>query len=138
MSHSFVSATLLDATNATPGLAQTPDAPYYAVIFTSQRTSEESGYGATAERMVEAAAQQPGFLGIESCRGADGLGITVSYWRSLEDIKAWRLDQEHKTARDQGRASWYAHFAVRIARVERAYDWQKAEGVADPTARTDL
>ena len=129
---------MTDATNAMPGLAQTPDAPYYAVIFTSRRTSEESGYGATAERMVEAAAQQPGFLGIESSRGTDGLGITVSYWRSLEDIKAWRMDLEHTAARNQGRASWYTHFAVRIARVERAYDWQKAEGVADPTLRKDI
>lgn len=126
------------ASNKTPGLAQTPDAPYYAVIFTSQRNSEDSGYAITAERMVEAVAEQPGFLGMESCRGPDGVGITVSYWRNLEDIKAWRLDQEHKAARDQGRARWYAHFAVRIARVERAYDWQQAAGVADPTLRTDL
>jgi hypothetical protein len=56
------------ASNKTPGLAHTPDAPYYAVIFTSQRTSEDLGYRATAERMLEAAAQQPGFLGVESCR----------------------------------------------------------------------
>jgi heme-degrading monooxygenase HmoA len=77
--------------------------------------------------LIEWAERRPGFLGVESCRGPDGLGITVSCRRSLEDIKAWRQDDEHTVARDRGRASWYAYFSVRIARVERSYDWQQAE-----------
>ncbi|MBT9491220.1 MAG: antibiotic biosynthesis monooxygenase [Paucibacter sp.] len=107
--------------------------PYYAVIFTSQRNSVELGYAETADRMVELAAQQTGYLGVESARGADGLGITVSYWRSLQDIAAWRRQGEHMQARDQGRADWYLHYALRIAKVERAYGWDAAEdGSADP------
>ena len=70
------------------GFALTPEPPYYAVIFSSQRQGEDNGYGATADRMVELAAQQPGFLGVESVRGADGFGITVSYWESEAAIKA--------------------------------------------------
>ncbi|MET0519410.1 MAG: antibiotic biosynthesis monooxygenase [Burkholderiaceae bacterium] len=128
-------------TSAPPaGLAPLPQPPYYAVIFTSLRRAGEAGdgndadYAQTAERMVALAAQQPGFLGVESARDAAGLGITVSYWASLDDIAAWRRQAEHRLARDQGRADWYRHYALRIARVERAYGWERADGTADPQA----
>jgi heme-degrading monooxygenase HmoA len=90
------------------------------VIFTSQRTAVDDGYGATGDRMVELASQQPGFLGVESVRDAGGLGITVSYWSSLEAVAAWRAHAEHRVAQASGRRKWYAHFEVRVARVERA------------------
>jgi heme-degrading monooxygenase HmoA len=101
--------------------ARTPEPPYYAVIFTSTRTGVDEGYEAIAGRMVELAARQPGFLGVESTRGADGLGITVSYWSSLEAIAAWKTQGEHRVARANGHKKWYEHFETRIARVERAY-----------------
>ena len=103
------------------GFARTPRPPYYAVIFTSLRTDGDAGYGATADRMVELAAQQPGYLGVESVRGADGLGITVSYWESEAAIAAWRAHAEHTLARERGRSDWYAHYELRVAKVERAY-----------------
>lgn len=99
-------------------VADTPQPPYYAVIFTSLRTEGDQGYAETARRMVELAAQQPGFLGFESAR--EGLGISVSYWASLEAIRAWKDNLEHRRA--QGRAQdWYAAFRVRVCRVEREY-----------------
>lgn len=101
--------------------ARTPVPPYYAVIFTSQRTEDDRGYGAMAERMVELAGQQPGFLGAESARGTDGLGITVSYWRDEASITAWKRDAEHQQAQRAGQQAWYADYQVRIAKVERAY-----------------
>jgi heme-degrading monooxygenase HmoA len=101
--------------------ARTPEPPYYAVVFTSTRTSVDDGYGDVAARMVELASRQPGFLGVESARGADGLGITVSYWSSLEAIAAWKAQGEHRIAQSLGHAKWYEHFETRIARVERAY-----------------
>jgi heme-degrading monooxygenase HmoA len=101
--------------------AQTPEPPYYAVIFTSQRETADDGYADTAERMVVLARQQQGFLGMESVRGADGVGITVSYWESEDTIKAWRQHAEHSLAREQGRKRWYEQFQVRVAKVERAY-----------------
>lgn len=95
-------------------------APCYAVIFSSQRTSDDpTGYAATAARMDELARQQPGFLGVESARGVDGFGITVSYWATLEAIDAWRSQLEHRAAQAQGRGSWYASFDLRVAKVER-------------------
>ena len=102
-------------------LAATPEPPYYAVIFTSRRTEGDRGYGAMAERMVALAARQPGFLGVESARGADGLGITVSYWRDEASIAAWKRDTEHRQAQDAGQRTWYADYQVRVAKVERAY-----------------
>lgn len=98
-----------------------PEPPYYAVIFSSRRTAIDEGYGAMADRMVELAARQPGFLGVESARGADGFGITVSYWTSLEAIAAWKAHAEHRIAQTTGRKKWYSHFETRVARVERAY-----------------
>jgi heme-degrading monooxygenase HmoA len=100
--------------------AKTLEPPYYAVIFTSTRTAVDDGYGAVAERMVALAAQQPGFLGVESARGADGLGITVSYWTTLEAIAAWKAQGEHRVAQAGGHRKWYEHFETRVARVERA------------------
>ena len=100
--------------------ARTPDPPYYAVIFTSRRTAVDDGYGAMGDRMVELASQQPGFLGVESVRDANGIGITVSYWSSLDAIAAWRAHAEHRVAQSGGRRKWYAHFELRVARVERA------------------
>ncbi|MBK6672934.1 MAG: antibiotic biosynthesis monooxygenase [Proteobacteria bacterium] len=99
--------------------ARTPEPPYFAVIFTSQRTEGDHGYDAMADRMVELATKQPGFLGVESARDAGGFGITVSYWSSLEAIAAWRAHAEHRVAQETGRKQWYAHFKTRVARVER-------------------
>ena len=101
--------------------AQTPEPPYYAVIFTSQRTAGERGYGVVADRMLELAAQQPGFLGLETTRGADGFGITVSYWTTLEAISAWKAQTEHLAAQDAGQRLWYAQYQLRISLVQRAY-----------------
>lgn len=100
--------------------ASTPEPPYYAVIFTSRRTDVDAGYGAASDRMVELASAQPGFLGVESARGPDGLGITVSYWESEEAIANWRRHAEHLLAQKRGRDEWYEEFVTRVARVERA------------------
>ena|SRR6187402_3414646 len=103
-----------------------PVPPYYAVIFTSRRTDvDAAGYAAMSERMVELAAGQPGFLGVESARGNDGLGITVSYWESEAAIGAWREDAEHKLAQQQGRERWYESFSLRVCRVERAWEFSQ-------------
>lgn len=100
-------------------IAQTPPPPYYAVIFTSLRTPGDAGYAAMAERMVALAQQQPGFLGAESAR--EEVGITVSYWKDLASIRAWKAHAEHQVAQQQGRAQWYSAFTTRIAKVERDY-----------------
>jgi heme-degrading monooxygenase HmoA len=102
--------------------------PYYAVIFSSQRTDGGAAdYDRAADRMATLAAEQPGYLGIESTRDAQGFGITVSYWRALDDVAAWKRNAEHTLARDTGRAQWYTQYELRVARVERAYAWQRPE-----------
>jgi heme-degrading monooxygenase HmoA len=112
--------------SATTGFAGTPQPPYYAVIFTSKRTaSDDHGYAVTAQRMVDLGSRYEGFLGIESARGADGLGITVSYWRDEAALIAWKRDTEHQKAQRGGREAWYERFEVRIAKVERAYGFAR-------------
>lgn len=101
--------------------AQTPEPPYYAVIFSSQSAGEDDAYQEMAERMVELARRQEGFLGIESARDAAGFGITVSYWHSEEAIARWKSNLEHREAQALGKAQWYAHYELRVAKVERAY-----------------
>ena len=103
-------------------LAATPEPPYWAVIFTSLRTDVDEGYDAMAQAMVELAAKQPGFLGVESAR--DGLGITVSYWADLDSIAAWKADLKHQAAQAAGRERWYSAYKTRIARVERDYGFE--------------
>jgi heme-degrading monooxygenase HmoA len=99
--------------------AETPEPPYVAVIFTSVRTDGDRGYAAMSDAMERLAAEQPGYLGIESAR--DGLGITVSYWTDVESAAAWKQDAEHLVAQQRGRDEWYADYRVRVAVVERQY-----------------
>lgn len=97
---------------------------YYAVIFSSLRATSckgDDGYAAMAARMLELAAEQDGFLGVESARGVDGFGITVSYWRDEESIARWKADAEHLAAQKLGREVWYQRFNLRVAKVEREY-----------------
>ncbi len=104
------------------GFADLPEPPYYAVIFSSRRTPDDAaGYAAMAERMVALAAEQAGFLGVESSRDAEGFGITVSYWTSETAIRHWKENAEHLEAQRGGHQRWYEHFELRVARVERAY-----------------
>ncbi|MBW2583774.1 MAG: antibiotic biosynthesis monooxygenase [Deltaproteobacteria bacterium] len=104
-------------------IAKTPEPPYYAVIFTSHRTEGDNGYSEIAEKIVTLAAQQPGFLGVESAR--ESVGITVSYWSDLESISLWKQNSEHVLAQKQGRKIWYREFKTRICKVERDYGFSK-------------
>jgi heme-degrading monooxygenase HmoA len=107
-------------------IAQTPQPPYYAVIFSSLRTDDTDNYQKTSDRMVELARQQPGYLGYESSR--EQLGITVSYWKSLEDIRNWKKNSEHLFAQRQGRERWYQAYKTRICKVERDYGFDAGNG----------
>ena len=100
-------------------LVRTPPPPYYAVSFSSLRTEIDEGYAAMTNLMVELAAQQPGFLGVETAR--DGLGLTVSYWESEDSIAAWKANLKHAAAQRLGREKWYEAYSVRVCRVERDY-----------------
>ena len=96
---------------------------YYAVIFTSELTDNTADYEHTADRMIELAALQPGFLGVESARS--GLGITISYWKDEASIAAWRKNAEHTMARERGRTEWYKAFCTRVCKVEREYSFER-------------
>jgi len=100
-------------------IAETPAPPYYAVIFSSLRNADIEGYAETATRMVELAAEQPGFLGVETVR--EELGITVSYWADLQSIKQWKAQAEHRLAQQMGMDKWYSSYKTRVALVERDY-----------------
>ncbi len=107
--------------SASERFARTPPVPYFAVIFTSQRAADEGdAYAQAAARMVELASARPGFLGVESARDGDGLGITVSYWANEAAIAGWKCDLEHLAVQRAGRERWYEHFELRVAKVERA------------------
>lgn len=108
-------------------LADTPPPPYVAVIFVSTRVDADDGYADTAARMEQLAAVQPGYLGLESARGADGLGVTVSYWRTQADAAAWKQVGEHLGAQRLGRERFYRSYVTRVAVVERDYRWDAAE-----------
>lgn len=99
-------------------IAKTPVPPYFAVIFSSVRTKEDNGYVEAAQRILALARQQPGFLGYESARNE--LGISVSYWDSLEAIKSWRNHPEHRFVQSLA-DQWYVASCIRICKVERSY-----------------
>ena len=93
--------------------------PYYTAIFTSILKEHHPGYEEMAEKMVALAKQQDGFLGIDSTRAE--IGITVSYWRDLESLRAWGKNSEHLIAKQKGKEEWYVKHITRIAKVEMEY-----------------
>lgn len=106
-------------------MTQTPEPPYFAVIFTNRRAgwgeqAVDAAYDAAAARMEELAQTIPGYLGIESSRSGDGTGITVSYWHTEESIAEWRGHPEHLEVQASGRRDWYEWYELRVGRVERA------------------
>jgi heme-degrading monooxygenase HmoA len=103
------------------GFSDTPEPPYYAVIFSSQRTVEDDGYQAMAVEMAELAVRQPGCLGVEHARGKDGFGITVAYFSDEAAILAWKQNARHLAAQKLGKERWYAHYRLRVSKVERDY-----------------
>lgn len=104
-------------------IANTPKAPYYAVIFTTLRTEVDEGYMEMAEKMEELAKLQEGYLGIEFARNE--VGITVSYWENLDAILKWKNNTEHVVARELGKELWYIKYQLRICKVEHDYGFEK-------------
>lgn len=133
MAHLFTVKTI-EYSLLMPPIAPTPAPPYYAVIFTSLRTAGDDGYNAMSERMLELAALQPGYLGVESAR--EGVGITVSYWRDLDSIRQWKAQSEHAEAQALGHQKWYSAFKTRIAKVERDDEMDRSEAVEPGRADT--
>lgn len=101
--------------------AVTPEPPYYAVLFTAQRSEDHRGYDAMAEKIHAMALASPGCLGAESARDADGFGFTLSYWKDEASILNWKQNADHLGAQRLGQKRWYAHYEIRVAKVERAY-----------------
>ncbi|KAA0698481.1 antibiotic biosynthesis monooxygenase [Neorhizobium sp. P12A] len=113
--------------------ASTPEPPYYIVAFSSVRTEGDNGYGAMADRMEELALQQPGCLGLEYARDAEGFGITNSFWRDEESIRAWKAVVAHMATQKIGRERWYERYQLRIAKVERAYGFTNTKASTSET-----
>ncbi len=107
-------------------ITNTPNEDYYVVIFTSIRsTGEEQAYEQTAQKLMELAQVQDGFLGFEHAR--EELGISLSYWRDQESILNWKNQADHLLAQAKGKQAWYNQYSVRIAKVERQYHFIKDE-----------
>jgi heme-degrading monooxygenase HmoA len=104
------------------GFAPLPDPPYYAVIFATQRTDNDHGYGEMADAMEKLASEQPGHIGMDTVHDADGRGITVSYWADKDALKNWKAVGEHMLAQKLGRTRWYEYYSLRVAKVERHYE----------------
>lgn len=107
--------------------ANTPEPPYYAVIFTSTQTADTEDYYAEMQVIEPLAAEQPGYLGMESARSPEGLGITVAYYDSLDAIDGWRQNVDHQRAKARGRAKWYQAYKIRIAKVETANSFERED-----------
>jgi heme-degrading monooxygenase HmoA len=104
-------------------IASTPSPPYYAVIFTSIRTSIDEGYEEMANQMLNLAKQQDGYLGVETARNETG--ITISYWKDIDSIKRWKHQADHLVAQQLGVTKWYEAYKTRICLVERDYGFGK-------------
>jgi heme-degrading monooxygenase HmoA len=97
-----------------------------AVIFVSLRNgADDLGYAAASAEMEATVTAMPGYLGMDSARSDDGVGITISYWRDEDSVAGWRDHERHQEIRGQGRSDWYDWYRVIVARVERTYAWTR-------------
>ncbi|MFL1010703.1 antibiotic biosynthesis monooxygenase family protein [Flavisericum labens] len=96
--------------------------PYYAVIFTSTQKENIEGYTEMANKIEALAKEQTGFLGMDTARNE--IGITVSYWKTLEAIKNWKAQTDHQLAQQKGQQDWYSWYNVRICKVEHEYEFR--------------
>ena len=103
------------------------DPPYYAVVFTTVRTDDQTGYRETNARMEELVRQVPGYLGMDHAQNPGGLGITVAYFRDADALTRWRTDLEHRAAQKRGRADWYESYTLHVAKVERSSGFKRPE-----------
>ena len=100
--------------------------PYYAVVFTTVRTDDQTGYRETNARMEELVREVPGYLGMDHAQNPGGLGITVAYFRDEDALTRWRTDLEHRAAQQRGRDSWYQSYTLHVAKVERSHTFKRA------------
>ena len=99
--------------------------PYYAVVFTTVRTDDQSGYRETNARMEQLVKDVPGYLGMDHAQNPGGLGITVAYFRDEDALTRWRTDLEHRAAQKRGRDSWYQSYTLHVAKVERSHTFKR-------------
>ncbi|MGV9250535.1 antibiotic biosynthesis monooxygenase family protein [Streptomyces sp. NPDC003697] len=108
--------------------------PYYAAVFTSVRTGNQSGYRETNARMEDLVKDIPGFLGMDHAQTPGGLGITVGYFRDADGLTEWRRNAEHRAAQKRGRDEWYESYTLHVAKVERSHGFVRAEDPQSPAA----
>jgi len=108
--------------------------PYYAAVFTTVRTEDQSGYTETSSYLEDLVKDMPGYLGMDHAQTPGGLGITVSYFRDADALTQWRTDVEHRAAQRRGRAQWYQDYTLHVAKVERSSGFTRVEDPQSPTA----
>ena len=104
-------------------IISTPPTPYFAVIFTSILDEHDPEYFRMNDMLRQQAEKLDGFLGEDSAR--NDYGISISYWKDLDSIQQWRQNADHQWAKQKGRKDFYKEYKIRIARVERKYDFKK-------------
>jgi heme-degrading monooxygenase HmoA len=109
------------------------DPPYYAAIFTTVRTQDQSGYSETSAHLEDLVKDVPGFLGMDHAQTPGGLGITVSYFRDADALTQWRTNLEHCAAQKRGPAQWYQCYTLHVAKVERSNGFTRAQVPQSPT-----
>ncbi|MFE9603842.1 antibiotic biosynthesis monooxygenase family protein [Streptomyces hokutonensis] len=108
--------------------------PYYAAVFTTVRTQDQSDYSETSAHLEELVKNVPGYLGMDHAQTPGGLGITVSYFRDADALKEWRTDVEHRVAQNRGRAEWYQTYTLHVAKVERSRGFVRPDVPQHPEA----
>lgn len=91
--------------------------PYYAVIFISQTITDDAAFNAMQTLVAEKLASAKGLLGMDRHRTANGLGFSISYWDSLESIRAWRDEKTHARGQKEARDKWYSSYTIRVCQV---------------------
>ena len=86
----------------------------YLVVFRSRKIADHdaAAYARDAQRMVELAQAQPGFLSVKTYAAPDGETVTISEWATREAAKAWRAHRDHAPVQGKGRQAYYSDYTM--------------------------
>jgi heme-degrading monooxygenase HmoA len=103
--------------------------PHVVCIFRSIRTDHSTKeYEEWSNRMDDLVATMPGYIGHSSFRDdATHKGVTVSYFRSMAELVAWKQVPEHLEAQALGRAVFYLEYEIEVAEIVRHYEWKSSD-----------
>jgi heme-degrading monooxygenase HmoA len=102
----------------------------FLVVFRNRKRADidYAAYEADAERMLDLAQAQPGYLSFKSYTADDGEVIALSEWADEAAARTWRRVAEHAEVQGRGRADYYESYTLFTCDNPRTHEFRHKDG----------